>query len=128
MKKIALKVYTVVAFAAIAFTTLLSGCEYEFVEPEPVVIPTQISFSTDIVPIFNASCNMSGCHSAGAIAPELTAANAYGNLFQLNLINTADPQSSELYKLITTGSMKSFATNAQAQLILAWIEKGALNN
>lgn len=128
MKNLNNTLTSAIAVIALAFMTLLSGCEYEYVEPEIVPIPTQVSFATDIIPIFDASCNMSGCHAAGAIAPDLSSAGAYASLFQANLINTTVPAESDLYKIITTGSMKSFTSTSQAQTILVWIQKGALNN
>lgn len=128
MKKLNSRFTPAIAIAALALMALLSGCEYEFVEPEKVPVVTQVSFATDVIPIFNASCNMSGCHSAGGTSPDLSPANAYNSLSQGGLIDTANPAGSEIYVVITTGSMKSFATPTQANMILTWIQKGALNN
>lgn len=128
MKKLSSKLTPAIAIAAMALTALLSGCEYEFVEPENVPVPTQVSFATDIVPIFDASCNMSGCHAAGAFSPDLSPANAFNSITQENLINVDTPAQSTLYLVVSSGSMKSYATTAQAKLILAWIQQGALNN
>ena len=38
---------------------------------EPPVIDTtiQVSFSEEIIPIFNKSCNFSGCHNTGGTFP-----------------------------------------------------------
>ncbi|MDP2424375.1 MAG: hypothetical protein U1C46_10355 [Bacteroidales bacterium] len=106
----------------------LVACEYEFIEPDNTLVPEDVRFAKDIIPIFNASCNMIGCHAPGAKSPDLSAANAYNDLIQKNMINTGSPAQSKLYKSITTGSMKNFASTAQAKIILAWIEQGALNN
>ncbi|HCT71202.1 hypothetical protein SDC9_28190 [bioreactor metagenome] len=111
-----------------AFSAIISSCEYEFVEPDRTPITTEVSFATDIVPIFNASCNFSGCHAAGAVPPDLSPAGAYNSLILLSQVNTSDPLNSVLYKSITTGSMKSFSNADQAKLILAWIQQGAKNN
>lgn len=113
-----------VSFFALAF---LSGCEYDFVEPENTPIPDEISFATDIMPIFNASCNMSGCHAAGAFAPDLSAGNAFSALNN-GFIDATTPENSLIYTAMATGSMKSFTTVSEANLVLAWIKKGALNN
>lgn len=95
-------------------------------------ITRSVSFSGDIIPIFNSSCNTSGCHSAGGKSPDLTTANAYTALTNGNFLNTADPASSELYNWMTgkrgtpmpvNGTNKDF--NA---LVLAWIKQGAQNN
>ncbi len=128
MKKTSSRLTSAIAISIIAFMTFLTGCEYEFIEPEYIPPPPDVvSFTTDIMPIFNTSCNMSGCHAAGAFAPDLSPANAYSNL-QNGFINTADPSSSLIYTSMATGSMKSFTTTSEANLVLAWIQKGALNN
>lgn len=128
MKKLNSKLSSLIAIAAIASMTFLAGCEYEFIEPEYIPPPTDtVSFATDVMPIFNTSCNISGCHAAGAFAPDLSPANAYSNL-QNGFINTADPSSSLIYTAIATGGMKSFTTAAEASVVLGWIQQGALNN
>lgn len=128
MKKLNTKLTSAIALTAIAFMTFLTGCEYEFVEPEYIPPPTDtVSFATEVMPIFNTSCNMSGCHSTGAFEPDLSPANAYTSL-QNDYINTADPASSLLYTKMATGSMKSYATPTEASLVLGWIQQGALNN
>ncbi|MCO5263614.1 MAG: hypothetical protein M9901_12120 [Lentimicrobium sp.] len=111
-----------------AFSAMVGSCEYEFVEPDQTPVTTEVSFATDIVPIFNASCNFAGCHAAGAVPPDLSPAGAYNSLIQLNQINTDNPSGSLLYTSITSGSMKSFSNAEQAKLILAWIQQGAKNN
>jgi hypothetical protein len=128
MKKLSSKLTSLIAIVAIVFLTSLSGCEYEFAEPEYIPPPTtEVSFAADIMPIFNKSCNMSGCHATGAFAPDLTPANAYTSL-QNGFINTAVPESSLIYTSIATGSMKSFSTPTEASLVLGWLQQGALNN
>jgi hypothetical protein len=128
MKKLNTKLTSAIALTAIAFMTFLTGCEYEFVEPEYIPPPTDsISFATDIMPIFNNSCNMSGCHATGAKEPDLSPANAYASL-QNGYINTANPANSGIYTEITAGTMTDFATPTEASLVLGWIQQGALNN
>lgn len=116
------------AMLTASFLAIMTGCEYEVVEPDRTPITEEIKFSEKIIPIFNASCNNSGCHAAGAFLPDLSPANAYASLISENQINTENPASSALYISVTTGSMKSFSTAEQAKLILAWIEQGAKNN
>jgi hypothetical protein len=128
MKKLSSRINSAIAIAAFAILALLTGCEYDFVEPDNTPPPATISFATDIVPVFNASCNMAGCHATGAAEPDLTPANAFNSLQSGGFISTADPASSLLYTSMATGSMKPFSTTSQANLILAWIQKGALNN
>jgi len=118
-------------FNLIAGALLIAGfsaCEYEWVEPAVVTLPEKVSFASDIIPVFNKSCNMSGCHAQGAIAPDLSEANAWNDLNQQGLINAETPEQSQLYITLTTGSMKKFSSDANNALILKWIEQGALNN
>ncbi|MBI5858220.1 MAG: hypothetical protein HZB42_11315 [Sphingobacteriales bacterium] len=95
-------------------------------------ITRPVTFSNDILPIFNNSCNTSGCHSAGGKAPDLTAANAYNSLTGGNYIKTDDPKNSELYLWMSgkKGSpMPLSGVNKDYNaLILAWIKQGASNN
>ena len=113
---------------------LLSGCYKDktvvFDTGDEITRP--VSFAADIMPIFNSSCNTSGCHSAGAKAPDLTTASAFNALSAGSYVNSGDPVNSQLYLWMTgkkgtpmplSGVNKDF--NA---LILAWIKQGAQNN
>lgn len=118
-----------IAFAGVILMTLVSACEYEYAEfPEPVPSEVEVKFSTEIVPIFVSSCNSSSCHGTGAVPPDLTPANAYSSLMELNQVDTANPANSILYKKMATGSMAQFSTAAQAQAVFDWISQGAKNN
>ncbi len=108
----------------IAFTS----CEYDSVKPETGNLPDTVSFTNDLIPIFNASCNMSGCHGTGNTPPDLTPANAYNALTSGGYVNIADPEASPLYTSMSTGSMKPFSKPSETALVLAWIKQGALNN
>lgn len=88
----------------------------------------KISFKDTIQPIFTASCLGSFCHS-GSTAPNLTAGKAYSSLQSGGFINTAAPAQSILYtEMAPGGGMSSHCTAAEADLVLAWIKKGALDN
>ncbi len=113
---------------------ILSGCykDKTVVSDTGEEITRPVSFASDIIPIFNNSCNSSGCHSAGGKAPDLTSANAFTALSGGGYIRTDDPVNSELYLWMTgkrsvpmplSGINKDF--NA---LVLAWIKQGAQNN
>jgi hypothetical protein len=109
---------------------LLASCEYEFIVPVEVDLPDEVSFKDDIIPIFNSSCNTTGCHTAGHFAVDLTPENAYQDLFAKNMIIQDDPGASPLYtKLVETGGTHDGrSTPSQQQLILKWLEQGALDN
>lgn len=120
-------------FAVLAFCAVgISGCQYEFIEPERVIVdPTvEIKFSQEIAPIFSNNNNCTACHRTGATAPDLTAERAYNSIVPA-LINTANPEQSTIYWFThpnsTTHNWKKY-TLAEAALILEWIKQGAKNN
>ena len=109
---------------------MISSCEYEFIEPEKVVIPEFISFADDVLPIFSSSCSLSGCHVAGNPILDLSATNAFAQLYAKGLIDLDLPEQSKLYfKLIDgNGTHKGRSTAADQAKILEWIKKGGRNN
>jgi hypothetical protein len=95
-------------------------------------ITRSVSFATDIIPLFNNSCNLSGCHSAGGKAPDLAGQNAYTSLTNGSYVDTKQPDKSELFLWMTgkrgTPMPVSGPNKDYNALILAWIKQGALNN
>lgn len=122
------KISALMLFALAAF--LLCSCEYEWIEPEKVNIPDNVSFTNDVMPIFNNGCNTSVCHGAGASNPDLSEGNAYNALVNGGYVDTETPDASRIYtSMISGGSMQSYVQNpADAEIILAWIKQGAENN
>ncbi len=120
--------HIVLSLLMAVFVLLFTGCEYDYVEPDNAPIVTKVSFSGEVLPIFNNSCNFSGCHSAGAVSPDLTPGNAYESLFANNMVDKENPAESELYNTINKGSMKKYSTPDKTKIILAWITQGALDN
>lgn len=124
-------------FAIVVLGLLFSGCLYNFIVPEPE-IPTDpedpntplVSFSQDIIPIFNNGNNCTSCHDGGQI-PDLTAANAYASLNSTRYINSATPEESKIYTWPhpdTDSHKQKKYTSAQAAKVLIWINQGAKNN
>lgn len=110
---------------------LVSSCEYDWIEPTKtpdVPTPDTVSYSLNIQPIWNASCNMSGCHSNNGWDPILTAEKSYNELMNNGWVNIAVPTDSEIYKVIKTGSMSQYSNSANNALVLKWIQQGAKNN
>ncbi len=113
---------------------LLSGCYKDrtvIFESGPEITRT-VSFSSDIIPIFNKSCNQSGCHAKGGQVPDLTAVNAFNSLTIGNYIDHNTAINSLLYLKLTgkkgtpmpvTGINKDYNS-----LVIAWIKQGAKNN
>jgi len=115
-----------------ALILLIGACKYDDIlppEPDPGIT---ISFTADVVPIFNGSCNVSSCHNGSGPSPDLRASVAYDNLWGAELLDTIEPVNSELY-LWMTGT-KGLAMPPQgvqpadAAIILQWIDQGAKNN
>jgi hypothetical protein len=97
-------------------------------------VTTPVSFSKEMVPIFAKSCAVSGCHSSGGQAPDLTSERAYNSLINGSYVDLAQPEKSDIY-LWETGvekpAMPIGAANNPANingLTLAWIKQGAKNN
>jgi hypothetical protein len=96
-------------------------------------ITTEMSFATDIIPIFEKSCALSGCHSSGGKVPDLSSANAFNSLINGSYIKANDPDNSELMLWLTgkkpavmpLGAGPNQEINAK---IYAWIKQGAKNN
>ena len=113
------------------FTSLVAwqSCQYEWLDPVNPDIPDIVSYATDIQPIFDRSCNNAGCHASGGTSPDLSPANSYNDLFAEGMIDTTTPTNSVLYKKTATGgSMAKYTSPGDADLILKWIQDGALNN
>lgn len=109
---------------------MFTSCEYDIIEFEKPNPTDPIKFSTDIIPIFNKSCNVAGCHVAGHAVVDLTPANAYKDLIAKNMIDTEYPVQSKLYaKLATVGSTHTGrSTPTEIETILLWIKQGANDN
>ena len=107
---------------------LLGSCTNDVIEPKKADIPDQVSFAANVVPIFNLSCNNTGCHAPGGKSPDLSAGVAYDNLNLYGLIDVDVPESSSIYIKITSGTMKQYAKPGDAEIILKWIQQGAIEN
>ena len=111
----------------------LAGCykDKTVITDAPAITRT-VSFSQDIIPIFNKSCNISGCHSSGGQTPNLTESNALNSLTIGNYYDKNNPENSLLYLKVSgkkgTPMPVSGVNKEYAALILAWIKQGANNN
>jgi hypothetical protein len=95
-------------------------------------ITRPVTFSSDIIPMFNKSCSISGCHSAGGQTPNLTQLNAYNSLIIGNYVDKANPANSFIYLKMTGKKGTVMPVGGMNKdynaLILAWIKQGANNN
>ncbi len=118
----------------IAVVFLLSNC-YKVTTVDltaNAVLDKEISFSRDVIPIFEKSCALSGCHASGNLVPDLSAARAYDSLLQEDLINFEDPENSELYDWLTGKRAPAMPLGGPDPeinaVILTWLVQGAQNN
>lgn len=92
----------------------------------------EISFAQDITPLFNASCNFSGCHNTGGTKPDLSDGKAYNALISGNYINVDAPEDSELYQWLTNKRSTPMPLSGPDPninaTVLAWIKQGARDN
>ena len=117
---------------------MTSGCYYDEVIYDPATYEEDpnggdlVSFNENILPIFNAGCNASGCHASGEEVPDLTANNAYNALINGGYIDTDNPKQSELYRWVNgAGAVDMPITGTDPDIvnkILSWIQQGAENN
>jgi len=130
MKKI-LNITTKVAVLGMLLS--LTSCYYDEVYEYTPPVAIEISFATDIQPIFTESCV--ACHG-GAIEPDLTSGNAYASLTDIpGGIVAGDAEGSELVEMLehapsADSPMPPSAPIATSKinLIKAWINQGAKNN
>jgi mono/diheme cytochrome c family protein len=104
----------------------LSGCsDYIIPAPEyPEGIPTDVSYSGDVQPIFDKNCLT--CHSGGQ-SPDLSADWSYDELIEGEFVNTDEPMESPVYQIFS-GTHDGRATEEEILTILGWIIEGAENN
>lgn len=112
---------------------LLVGCEYEKLEPMDLgELPTGVSLQDSLMPVFDLSCNTSGCHNAGGIPPDLSSANAYNSIVFGGYVDTAFPDQSILYQRmideVKPMPPAGILPNHDLKLILGWITEGAQDN
>ncbi len=110
----------------------ITGCYKDIILPDVAVDPDgppqSVSFKTDLAPIFNSKCALSGCHVSGARKPFLNTAISYQEIVSGGFVNIIVPKESILYKAVN-GSMKEYIPSAvDRQKVYDWIRNGAPNN
>jgi hypothetical protein len=109
-----------------------SSCYKDVNLPEATIDPDgppqPVSYRTDLAPVFNTKCALSGCHVSGAHKPYLATDISYLQIVNGGFVNTAIPKESVLYKMIN-GEMKEYMPSAaDRQKVYDWIRLGAQNN
>jgi hypothetical protein len=126
------KKYIYVMIALVVIVVSL-GCYRDVISPgsDPNGPPAFVSFSGDLIPIFNTNCNSNGCHDATpSHAPSLVPDKAYNALMSGGYVNTTVPDQSTIYVVCKSGSMPPTGAlkASDTQKILDWIRNGAPNN
>lgn len=127
-----MKLTSIISSLALIVIIAMSGCYKDVIMPDvaldPDGPPQQVSFSTDLAPIFNASCTDAGCHVSGSHKPYLTSDVSYQQIVNGGYVNTVVPKQSILYTMIN-GDMREFMPSAaDRQRVYDWIRNGAPNN
>jgi hypothetical protein len=124
-----------IAFAALAFALFGVTACYNVTTIDltnDVTIDREVSFATDIVPIFEQNCSVSGCHVSGGQKPDLTKSQALASLSSGNYLDLNLPENSELYAWLTgkrSAVMPLSGSDPEINaFVLAWITQGAQNN
>ena len=125
-------IYTTVLLVAMMG---LTNCYKDIIPPElgsgpDDLPPQQVSFQSELVPIFNANCALSGCHVSGAHVPYLNNGVSYSQILNGNFVNLANPKESKLYQMIK-GDMAQYMpapVKTNTQKVYDWIRNGAPNN
>lgn len=115
----------------LAILFVWAACEYDEFIPSGE-IPQNISYSNDVIPVFNASCNSISCHASGVVPPDLSPQNGYNYLLYGGLVDTTQAEESILYKSMIdkkdpmppTGNLSDYEVN----IVLGWIQQGAKDN
>lgn len=110
----------------------LIGCYKDVILPDVAVDPDGppqfVSYKTDLAPLFNSKCALSGCHVSGAHKPYMPTADSYLQITNGGFVNILIPKESILYKKIN-GEMKEYIPSAtERQKVYDWIRNGAPNN
>lgn len=117
-------------FMLIGLGLTLNSCyynKYPIVDPNPPAV--DISFATEIQPIFNNNCI--ACHN-GTLNPDLRVGNSYNAITSGGFIVANDLAASKIYQRLTgngnimppSGALSSVNIN----LVKNWILQGAKNN
>lgn len=95
-------------------------------------ITEDVSFAGDVIPIFEKSCSISGCHNSNGVSPDLSSDKAFNALTNGGYIDVSSPENSLVYEFVsgkrTPVMPVSGVDPTIAATILAWIKQGAQNN
>lgn len=127
MRKTSISVFfSVVTFTAVTLVSCLKEIG-PMQRTQPVTTPSfcdslNVKYSTDIGPIMQTNCALSGCHDASMSAP--------GNFNNYTDVQTIALNGKLWNRINTVGDMPPAGKlpNSELQKIDCWIQKGAPNN
>jgi len=90
--------------------------------------PQFVSYSTELAPLFNSSCALSGCHTSGGHHPYMNTDISYNEIVGGGFVNTLVPKESILYIQINSNMQQFIPNAADRQKVYDWIRNGAPNN
>lgn len=103
---------------------IITSCESYKYEPPAVDRNATWHLSTEIQPIFTASCVL--CHG-GSLAPDLREGKSFLSLTRGGYVNLP-AEESKLFTTMSEGEHIPRSTDAEKLKILYWIEQGAEDN
>lgn len=119
---------------------ILSGCTKDQANNSACQTCSVISFRTDIIPIFQANCSMSGCHTgapasaAGHVSLDSAVAYAQATYPGKGYVTAYNANNSILYSQLLPNFPNHMPNNGKQlddctiKKIYCWINQGALNN
>lgn len=91
-----------------------AGCEVS----KDIQVEANVSLSTDIAPIINSNCAISGCHVSGSQSPNLSSSSG--------IINSAGRVKARTSA--RTMPLNGSLTDSEIDIIACWVDAGAKNN
>lgn len=105
----------------------LNACYFDVIVTENIDETAAISFSENIIPVFQASCT--SCHDGEITFPNLTRESAYLELTAGNYLSVASPSTSGLItKIKSDHPFAGALSETEIQKIIKWMAEGAANN
>ncbi len=121
-----MKKYLFFFITVFGLTIFMSSCSHK---NDTIDVLPEVSFSDEVLPIFQTSCAISGCHDQST-AKEGQVYTNYENI--LNSVKPGDPDNSKSYKAMTnyfeTMPPDRPLSPEERTKVRVWILQGAKNN
>lgn len=111
---------------------LYSGCDDDLIDsPDQIVFPdTNVSYLRHVQPLFNVSCNFSGCHSLESRAGDLALISHFDVTLKPGMVIAGEPDRSLLVQIVRGTSPHPASFQARVNQnhkdgIAQWVLEGA---